>query len=60
MEDAYTLYDLEGSNGTFVNGKRVKGTKLADGNAGALRTRSIRYRAQTARATGMSPDSGMA
>jgi RsiW-degrading membrane proteinase PrsW (M82 family) len=54
MEDAYTLYDLESSNGTFVNGKRVKETKLADGCAQFV------YRAQTERTTDISPDTGMA
>lgn len=30
-DDVYALYDLESSNGTFVNGKRIKETKLKDG-----------------------------
>ncbi len=60
VEDAYTLYDLESSNGTFVNGKRVKETKLADGSAVRFGRAQFVYRAQTARATGMSPDSGVA
>jgi protease PrsW len=60
VEDAYTLYDLESSNGTFVNGKRVKETKLADGCAVRFGRAQFVYRAQTARATGISPDSGMA
>ena len=33
VEDEYTLFDLDSSNGTFVNGKRVKETRLADGCA---------------------------
>lgn len=59
MEDAYTLYDLESSNGTFVNGKRVKETKLADGCAVRFGRAQFVYRAQTERASDMSPDSGM-
>jgi protease PrsW len=31
VEEEYTLYDLGSSNGTFVNGKRVKETRLSDG-----------------------------
>ena len=60
MEDAYTLYDLESSNGTFVNGKRVKETKLADGCAVRFGRAQFVYRAQTERTTDISPDTGMA
>jgi RsiW-degrading membrane proteinase PrsW (M82 family) len=60
VEDAYTLYDLESSNGTFVNGKRVKETKLADGCAVRFGRAQYVYRAQAGRTTDISPDSGMA
>jgi hypothetical protein len=30
-DDEYSLYDLGSSNGTFVNGKRIRETKLRDG-----------------------------
>ncbi|HEX5083269.1 MAG TPA: PrsW family glutamic-type intramembrane protease, partial [Blastocatellia bacterium] len=33
VENEYTLYDLGSSNGTFVDGKRVRETRLADGCA---------------------------
>ena len=60
MEDEYTLYDLESSNGTFVNGKRVTETKLADGCAVRFGRAQYVYRAQTERTSDISPDSGMA
>ncbi len=46
VEDEYTLYDLESSNGTFVNGKRVKETRLADGCAVRFGRAQFVYRAQ--------------
>jgi protease PrsW len=45
-EDEYTLYDLDSSNGTFVNGKRVKETKLADGCEVRFGRAQFFYRAQ--------------
>jgi RsiW-degrading membrane proteinase PrsW (M82 family) len=46
VEDEYALYDLESSNGTFVNGKRVKETRLADGCAVRFGRAQFVYRAQ--------------
>ena len=46
VEDEYTLYDLQSSNGTFVNGKRVKETRLADGCAVRFGRAQFVYRAQ--------------
>ena len=31
-EDTYTIEDLQSTNGTKVNGKRVRSTQLADGD----------------------------
>ncbi len=49
-DDEYTLYDLGSSNGTFVNGKRVKVSKLADGCAVRFGRAQFVYRAQTIQA----------
>jgi protease PrsW len=47
VEDEYTLYDLGSSNGTFVNGKRVKDeTRLADGCAVRFGRANFVYRDQ--------------
>ncbi|MBO0858394.1 MAG: PrsW family intramembrane metalloprotease [Chloracidobacterium sp.] len=46
VEDEYTLYDLDSSNGTFVNGKRVKETRLADGCAVRFGRANFVYRDQ--------------
>jgi RsiW-degrading membrane proteinase PrsW (M82 family) len=46
VEDEYTLYDLGSSNGTFVNGKRVKETRLADGCAVRFGRANFVYRDQ--------------
>src|SRR5262245_8805331 len=59
-EDEYKLYDLESSNGTFVNGKRVKETKLADGCEVRFGRAQFVYRAQTGRTADVAPDSGIA
>jgi pSer/pThr/pTyr-binding forkhead associated (FHA) protein len=45
-DNQYALYDLESSNGTFVNGKRVKETKLADGCEVRFGRAHFVYRAQ--------------
>lgn len=45
-EDDYALYDLESSNGTFVNGKRVKETRLEDGCEVRFGRAHFIYRAQ--------------
>src|SRR5215468_1752680 len=44
--DQYALYDLDSSNGTFVNGKRVKETRLADGCAVRFGRAQFVYRDQ--------------
>jgi len=44
--DEYALYDLDSSNGTFVNGKRIKETKLADGCEVRFGRAHFVYRAQ--------------
>src|SRR5215813_524842 len=46
QDDQYALYDLESSNGTFVNGKRIKETKLADGCEVRFGRAHFVYRAQ--------------
>jgi len=46
VEEEYTLYDLGSSNGTFVNGKRVKETRLADGCAVRFGRANFVYRDQ--------------
>jgi len=58
-EDEYKLYDLDSSNGTFVNGKRVRETRLTDGCAVRFGRAQFVYHAQTGRTTDISPDSGM-
>lgn len=45
-EDDYALYDLESSNGTFVNGKRVKEIRLEDGCEVRFGRAHFVYRAQ--------------
>jgi RsiW-degrading membrane proteinase PrsW (M82 family) len=45
-EDEYALYDLDSSNGTFVNGKRVKETRLEDGCEVRFGRAHYIYRAQ--------------
>src|SRR5262245_30621522 len=45
-EDDYALYDLDSSNGTFVNGKRVKETRLEDGCEVRFGRAHFVYRAQ--------------
>jgi pSer/pThr/pTyr-binding forkhead associated (FHA) protein len=58
VEDEYTLYDLDSSNGTYVNGKRVKGkTMLADGCAVRFGRANFVYRDQT-RSGASSKDAG--
>jgi protease PrsW len=49
-DDQYALYDLGSSNGTFVNGKRVLGTKLEDGCEVRFGRAHFVYRAQRAAA----------
>jgi len=44
--DDYSLYDLGSSNGTFVNGKRIKETKLLDGCEVRFGRAHYVYRAQ--------------
>ena len=46
--DAYTLQDLESSNGTYVNGKRIGETKLEDGFEVRFGRANFVYRAQRA------------
>ncbi len=46
QDDQYALFDLESSNGTFVNGKRVKETRLADGCEVRFGRAHFVYRAQ--------------
>ncbi len=45
-ENKYALYDLDSSNGTFVNGKRIKETKLVDGCEVRFGRAHFVYRAQ--------------
>jgi hypothetical protein len=52
VEDEYTLLDLQSSNGTFVNGKRVKETRLADGCAVRFGRAQFVYRAQMSAGAG--------
>jgi protease PrsW len=58
VEDEYTLYDLGSSNGTYVNGKRVKETRLADGCAVRFGRANYVYRDQVKSAAGSQKDSG--
>ncbi len=44
--DEYALYDLESSNGTFVNGKRITETRLEDGCEVRFGRAHFVYRAQ--------------
>jgi RsiW-degrading membrane proteinase PrsW (M82 family) len=46
VENEYTLYDLGSSNGTFVDGKRVRETRLADGCAVRFGRANYVYRDQ--------------
>ncbi len=45
-DDKYALYDLGSSNGTFVNGKRIKETRLLDGCEVRFGRAHYVYRAQ--------------
>ena len=45
-KDAYAVYDLGSSNGTFVNGKRVTEARLADGCEVRFGRAHYIYRAQ--------------
>ncbi len=50
-DDVYALYDLDSSNGTFVNGKRISGTKLRDGCEVRFGRAHFVYRAQMSLST---------
>jgi protease PrsW len=58
VEDEYTLYDLDSSNGTFVNGKRVKETRLSDGCAVRFGRAQFVYRDQMKSGAGSRDDDG--
>ncbi|HZF39404.1 MAG TPA: PrsW family glutamic-type intramembrane protease [Blastocatellia bacterium] len=58
VEDEYTLYDLSSSNGTFVNGKRVKETRLSDGCAVRFGRANYVYRDQMKSGAGSREDGG--
>ncbi len=59
MDDAF-LEDLDSTNGTFVNGKRVKKHPLADGDVITIGKHSLRYEAEAGARAGAAAEGGFA